>query len=107
MEELDWKLSLVVELDFLEEEVAVVLAPLEEEEEEVLDHVMALEILGEVEWARMDLDLAEVAAERLLEEAVFPSSLAPFPYSLVERRRSRDVSSRSVVELVLAPRQPL
>ena len=61
VEELDWKLSLVVELDFLEEEVAVVLAPLEEEEEEVLDHVLALETLGEAEWARMGLDLAEVA----------------------------------------------
>ena len=103
VEGLDWKLSLGVESDSLEE--VVVLVPLEEEEE-VLDHVMALEILGEGEWAMVGLGLAEVAAEISTEEAVSPSSLAPSPYSLAEHRRSRDVSSQSVVELVLAPRQP-
>ena len=101
MEALDWKLSLGVESDSLEE--VVVLVPLEEEEG-VLDHVMALEILEEGEWARVGLGLAEVAAERSTEEAVSPLSLAPFPCSLVDRPRSRDVSSQSVVGLVLAPR---
>ena len=101
MEALGWKLSLGAELDSLEE--VVVLVPLEGE---VLDHVMALEILGEEEWARVGLGLAEVAAERSTEEAVSPSNLAPFPCSLVDRPRSRDVSSQSVVGLVLAPRWP-
>ena len=98
-EALGWKLSLGAELDSLEE--VVVLVPLEGE---VLDHVMALEILGEEEWARVGLGLAEAAAERSTEEAVSPLSLAPFPCSLVDRPRSRDVSSQSVVGLVLAPR---
>ena len=102
MEALDWKLSLGVESDSLEE--VVVLVPLEEEEG-VLDHVMALEILGEGEWARVGLGLAEVAAERSREEVASPSGLAPFPCCRVEHRHSLDVSSQSVVELVLAPRQ--
>ena len=100
LEALGWKLSLGAELDSLEEVVVLVLL-----EEGVLDHVMALKILAEGEWVRVGLGLAEVAAERSREEVASPSGLAPFPCCRVEHRHSLDVSSQSVVELVLAPRQ--
>ena len=57
-EVLVWKFSREVELDSLEEVVVVVeLVPLEEEEEEVLDHVEGLEIWGAGGWVRMGLGL--------------------------------------------------
>lgn len=99
---LGWKFSLGVELDSLE--VVVELVPLEEEEE-VLDHVMVLEILVAGEWGRMGSDLLEVVAERWRAEVVFPSSPAPSPCFLADHPPSRDVSSQIFAELVLAPRQ--
>ena len=101
-EVLVWKFSLEVELDSLEEVVAVELVPLEEEK--VLDHVEGLEIsVGG--WVMMDLGLLEGEVERSKEEEVFPSSPAPSPCSPDENHPSPDVSSPNVVELVPAPPQ--
>ena len=97
-----WKFSLEVELDSLEEVVAVELVPLEEEK--VLDHVEGLEIsVGG--WVMMDLGLLEGEVERSKEEEVFPSSPAPSPCSRDECHPTLVVSSLNVVELVPAPRQ--
>ena len=98
-----WKFSLEVELDSLEEVVAVELVPLEEE---VLDHVEGLEILEVGEWVRMGLGLLEGEVERSMGEEVFPSSPAPSPCSPDECHPTLGVSSPNVVELVPAPRQP-
>ena len=103
-EVLVWKFSLEVGLDSLEEVVVVELVPLEEEEG-VLDHVEELEISEVGELVRMGLGLLEGEVERLKEEEVSPSSPAPSPCSPDENHPSPDVSSRNVVELVLAPRQ--
>ena len=105
-EALVWEFSLGVELDSLEVVVVVELAPLEEEEEEVLDHVMALEILEAGEWVRMGLDLVGVEAEKSRAEVVSPSSPEPSPCFLGDRPPSPSVSSQIAVELVLAPRRP-
>ena len=104
-EALVWEFSLGVELDSLE--VVVELAPLEEEEEEeVLDHVMALEILEAGEWVRMGLDLVGVEAEKSRAEVVSPSSPEPSLCFLVDLPPSPGVSSQIAVELVRAPRRP-